>query len=154
MSHRRHAPRRYSLLCGTLLAFAASISLFTASGGAATKKAPPETALHRIQRTVAAIDAEAGTPGGETRVISRLSQQLRTSPDTLQAQHEAWGLTYGEMAMAYGFARASRTGKSPADVVAMRKMGTDWQQIAKELNVKVDTVASRMKRQVPPKAKN
>ena len=152
MSRRRLVPLfRFPLLCGILAALAASIPL--SDHALAAVKATPETALHRIQRTVAAIDAEAGTPGGETRVISRLSQQLRVSPDTLQAQHNAWGLGYGELAMAYGFARASRSGKTAEDVVTMRKSGLEWARIAKELNVKVDTVANRMKRNVPPKTK-
>jgi hypothetical protein len=106
----------------------------------------PETALHRIQRTVAAIDAEAATPDGETRVLARLSAQLGASSDTLQTEHQEWGLGYGEIAMAYGFARASRAHKSPAEVVAMRAQGTEWLQIAKQLGVKVDTVANRMNR--------
>jgi hypothetical protein len=119
----------------------------------AATKTTPETALHRIQRTVAAIDAEAKTPGGETRVLSRLSAQLGVPADTLSAEHDVWGLGYGELAMAHSFARASRTGKNAGDVVAMRNSGMQWPDIAKQLGVKVDTVANRMKRHVPPKAK-
>jgi hypothetical protein len=109
-------------------------------------KTTPETALHRIQRTVAALDAEAATPDGETRVLARLSAQLGASSDTLQTEHQDWGLGYGELAMAYGFARASRAHKTPAEVVAMRAQGTDWLVIAKQIGVKVDTVANRMNR--------
>jgi hypothetical protein len=123
------------------------------AAAAAATKTTPETALHRIQRTVAAIDAEARTPGGEERVVNRLSSQLGVSPDSLEAQHAGWGLSYGEIAMAYGFARSSRSGKTAADVVAMRSNGKDWLAIAKELGVKVDTVANRMKRHVGPKTK-
>ena len=96
------------------------------------------------------IDAEAGTPDGETRVLARLSAQLCTSSDTLQAEHQAWGLGYGELAMAYGFARASRAHKTPAEVVEMRRQGTDWLDIAKQIGVKVDTVANRMNRHKAP----
>jgi len=113
-------------------------------------KTTPESALHRIQRTVAAIDAEAGTPDGETRVLARLSAQLRTSSDTLQTEHQTWGLGYGELAMAYGFARASRAHKTPAEVVEMRRQGIDWLDIAKQIGVKVDTVANRMNRHKGP----
>ena len=116
-------------------------------------KSTPETALHRIQRTVAAIDAEAGTSDGETRVLARLSAQLRQSSDTLQAQHQEWGLGYGEIAMAYGFARASRAHKSPAEVVEMRRQGQDWLDIAKQIGVKVDAVANRMNRRRTPARK-
>jgi len=140
---------RSLLLISLATAVAAAVS--PAASVAATKTAP-ETALHRIQRTVARIDAEAKTPEGESRVVARLSAQLGVSQDSLQAEHDAWGLGYGEIAMAYGFARASRTGSGVADVVAMRSAGTGWLDIAKALGVKVDTVANRMKRHVGPKS--
>ena len=117
---------------------------------AATNKNAPETALRRIQRAVARIDEEAKTPEGEEVVVKRLSQQLSVSEDALKAQHDTWGLGYGEIAMAYGFARASRTGKTPSDVVAMRSGGAGWLEIAKELGVKIDAVAKRMRRHVRP----
>lgn len=121
-----------------------------ASPAAATNKGSRETALRRIQRTVARIDAEAKTPEGEEAVVKRLSAQLSVSEDSLKAQRDAWGLSYGEIAMAYGFARASRAGKTPSDVVAMRSGGTGWLEISKELRVKVDTVAKHMRRHVRP----
>ena len=131
------------------LAPAAAASATFASPAAT--KSTPETALHRIQRAVAKIDAEAKTPEGEAAVLKRLSVGLATSEDSLKQQHDAWGLGYGELAMAYGFARASRTGKTPADVVEMRTAGAGWLDIAKKLGVRVDTVANRMKRHVGPK---
>ena len=141
---------RFRTLLAMLVMMAATA--IPARAPAATKTTP-ETALHRIQRTVAAIDAEAKTPGGETRVVGRLSGQLGVPPDTLIAEHGAWGLGYGELSMVHSFARASRSGKSAGDVVAMRNSGMEWLDIAKQLGVKVDTVANRMKRHVPPKAK-
>lgn len=113
-------------------------------------KPSAETSLQRIQRSVARINAEARTPEGEAAVLARLSAQLGASRDSLKQQHETWGLGYGEIAMAYGFARASRKGKSPADVVAIRSSGKEWLAIAKDLGVKVDQVASRMRRHVGP----
>ena len=138
-------------LLRSLLLISLGCAVVAASSPKGTKTSA-ETALQRIQRTVARIDAEAKTPEGETRVVSRLSAQLGVSRDSLQAEHDAWGLGYGEVAMAYGFARASRNGSTPADVVAMRSAGTGWLDIAKALGVKVDTVASRMKRHVGPKS--
>lgn len=110
-----------------------------------------ETSLERIQRAVAKIDAEASTPEGEAEVVKRLSAQLAVPPDTLQAQHENWGVGYGEVAMVYGFARASKKPVTPDQVVEMRKSGEDWEVIAKNLGVKVDTVATRMKKNAGPK---
>jgi len=150
--HRIQAALRVSLAALVACAVAGTLIPARAVAGksAATTatKNTPETALHRIQRTVARIDAEAKTPEGEVAVLKRLSAQLGTSEDSLKQEHEAWGLGYGEIAMAYGFAKASKKGKTPADVVAMRASGTGWLDIAKDLGVKVDQVANRMKRHV------
>lgn len=104
------------------------------------------TSLQRIQAMVARLDAEASTPEGEAIVVQRLSTQLRVDSQTLQQQKNDWGLGYGELAMVYGFARAGRPQVVPERVVDMRKAGTDWQSIARQLGVKVDVVATRMKR--------
>ena len=118
-----------------------------------TRAGGRETALHRIQRMVAQLNQQAATPEGEDAVVARLSAQLRTPPETLRAQHSEWGLGYGELSMAYGFARASRKPDvTPEKVVTMRRDGQSWETIAKNLGVKVDAVATRMKRQVGPKA--
>jgi len=111
-----------------------------------------ETALQRIQRSVARINQEAATPEGEAIVLQRLSSQLRVTPDVLRSQHDTWAIGYGEVAMVYGFARAARKQPTtPESVVEQRRMGRDWDVIAKDLGVKIDTVASRIKRQEPPK---
>jgi len=113
-----------------------------------------ETALQRIQRSVARINQEAATPEGEALVVDRLSNQLKVGADVLRSQHQAWAVGYGEIAMVYGFARAARKQPTtPESVVEQRRMGKDWDVIAKSLGVKIDTVASRLKRQEPPKRK-
>jgi hypothetical protein len=110
-----------------------------------------ETSLQRIQKMVAKIDAEAATPEGEASVLARLSKELAVAPDTLETQHQDWGLGYGEISMVYGFARSSKTKATPQQVVEMRRSGLQWDVIAKQLGVKVDTVASRMKKSAGPK---
>ncbi|HEU4940552.1 MAG TPA: hypothetical protein VFT97_02945 [Candidatus Eisenbacteria bacterium] len=110
-----------------------------------------ETAMQRIQRMVAKINAEASTPEGEARVVAGLSKQFAVAPDTLEAQHADWGLGYGEMSMVYGFARSSKTKATPGQVVDMRRSGMSWENIGKKLGVKVDAVASRMKKSATPK---
>lgn len=113
--------------------------------------ATKETSLQRIQKMVAKINAEASTPEGEVSVVNRLSKQLAVSPDTLRAQQQTWGIGYGEVAMVYGFARGSRTKTTPDEVVEMRRSGMEWDAIGRELGVKVDTVASRLKKSVNPR---
>jgi len=121
---------------------------------ATPNQANKETSLQRIQRYVISIDHEASTPEGEQAVIARLSQQLHASPDSLQSEHARWGLGYGEVAMVHGFAHDSKiSGVTPDDVVAMRRTGKSWEDIGKQLGVKVDNVAVKMKKSVNPHAK-
>ncbi len=139
-----------------LLVVACPDPSFAASQPNATKSSPTqakETALQRIQRAVARINAEAATPAGEEAVVARLSRQLGIPPDALRQQQRDWGLGYGEVAMAHGFARAAKKPTTAAQVVELRRSGKNWEAIGKELGVKLDAVAARMKRSVAPKAK-
>jgi hypothetical protein len=96
------------------------------------------------------INHEARTPEGKAEVLRRLSLQFGVSEDSLRHQHDTWGLGYGEVAMAYGFAKSSRKGKPPGEVVEMRYSGASWEEIAKALGVKVDAVATKMKKSAVP----
>jgi hypothetical protein len=150
MNVARRAGARLLLTALVLGSFA---TLFTPALSPAAPASNKETALQRIQRMVARMNQEASTPEGEAAVVTRLSTQLRVAPETLREQHAAWSLGYGELSMVYGFARASKKkGVTPESVMEMRRAGTAWQEIAKELGVKIDAVASRMKRQAGPKA--
>ena len=131
----------------------ASLFLFASllAGPASAAVATKETSLQRIQRSVARIDREASTPEGEAAVVKRLSTQLGMPEDSLRARREAWALTYGEIAMVYGFSRAARRQSAalPAQIVEMRREGQDWKAIAKQLGVSIDAVASRVRRNEP-----
>jgi len=118
------------------------------SSGAAAGATAKETALQRIQRSVARIDREASTPEGEAAVVKRLAVQLGLSEESLRARHEEWALGYGEIAMVYGFARASRKQSAtlPQQIVDLRREGRDWKVIARQLGVSIDAVASRVHR--------
>ena len=110
-----------------------------------------ETALDRIKRMVAKINQEASTEEGEAAVVARLSQQLRCPPDSLEWQRTTWGVGYGEIAMVHGFAKSAKKKTTPGEVYEMRRSGMEWDAIAKNLGVKVDAVASKMKKNVGPK---
>ena len=158
---RRRAPRSciaapaitaFTMLLGTLLPAAPALSQGTPVTAAGSRVGAPETSLQRIQKMVARINAEATTPEGEQAVLDRLSKQFGTTADSLRSQHQAWGLGYGEVAMVYGFAHASRKpGITPSQIVEMRNTGMAWNAIGKELGVKVDAVAARMRRNVGQK---
>lgn len=111
-----------------------------------------ETSLQRIQKMVAKINFEASTPEGEVAVVNRLSKQLGITPEALRQEQQKWGIGYGEVAMVYGFSRASRKKATPDQVVELRRSGMEWDAIGKEIGVNVDAVASRMKKNVKPPA--
>jgi DNA-binding NarL/FixJ family response regulator len=142
-------PGRFPLSVLLALALFAGFAAETASAGVPTK----ETALQRIQRSVARIDREAATPEGEARVVQRLAAQFVMPEDTLRERREAWSLSYGELAMVYGFARAARKQSAtlPEQIVDMRRSGLDWRAIARKLGVNIDTVASRVRRNEAPR---
>jgi len=151
---RRFARAARVLALPILLLVSLAAAAFADTPSAARAINTKETALQRIQRSVARINQEAATPEGEAMVVDRLSNQLKVGADVLRSQHEAWAIGYGEIAMVYGFARAARKQPTtPESVVTERRAGKDWDVIAKNLGVKIDTVASRMKRQEPPKRK-
>ena len=140
-----------------LAALAAGLLLFLVPPPGAPAKEPPPavatptgsaklTSLQRIQRMVAKMNADASTPEGEAKVVRTLSAQLRVPEETLRQQKQDWGLGYGDLAMIYGFARAGKPQVTADRVYEMRSSGMDWKAIAKELHVKIDAVAARMRR--------
>jgi hypothetical protein len=135
--------------CGSFPSPAASTTPVATPAPLTTK----ETALQRIQRSVARIDKEASTPEGEARVVTRLSTQLAMPEDTLRARREGWALSYGEVAMVYGFARSAKKQSAtlPDQIVEMRRSGMAWDAIGKKIGVNVNTVATRVQKSVPPK---
>jgi len=166
MTHRRN-PRPHlaslafhaSLAVAVFSAFllAAFVQPASGQGTPVTAAGTPvtntkETSLQRIQRSVAKINKEASTPEGEEAVVQRLSKQLGASPDSLRGQHAAWGLGYGEVAMVYGFVKASKKpGVTPNQVVEWRMGGMEWDVIGRELGVNVEAVASKMRKHAQPK---
>jgi hypothetical protein len=102
------------------------------------------TPLMRIQRAVARIDAQASTPEGQEQVIHQISSRLKVPPDSIEASHKRWGLGYGEVAMAYTFAKASKKPITPDGVVDLRRSGVEWDAIAKDLGINIQAVAKKM----------
>jgi hypothetical protein len=145
-----------ALLLGTIL-LSCSLLFETLPGAAEPKNTQTkpvttkETSLQRIQKMVAKLNAEASTPEGEEAVVNRLSKQLAVPPETLRQQQQMWGTGFGDVAMVYGFSRASRKKATPDEVVELRRSGKEWDAIGKEIGVNVDAVASRMKKNVNPK---
>jgi DNA-binding NarL/FixJ family response regulator len=143
--------RRFRFAVRLHVAVLFALTLFAGFPAPTASAAAKETALQRIQRSVARIDREAATPEGEARVVQRLAAQFGMPEGDLRANREAWSLSYGELAMVYGFARAARKQSAtlPEQIVEMRRSGLDWRAIARNLGVNINTVASRVRRNEP-----
>jgi len=116
------------------------------TGGAQTQM----TSLMRIQRAVAKINAQASTPEGEAEVRKQICAHLHVTPDSLDACRSRWDLDYGETAMVLTFAKSSKKPVTPDEIVEMRRSGTEWDDIAKDLGISIQAVAKRMGKNVPP----
>ncbi len=111
------------------------------------------TPLQRIQRSVAKINSMASTPEGEADVVKQLSSKLKLTPEALEASRAKWGLNWGETAMVYTFAKASKKPVTPDEIIEMRRGGTEWDVIAKDLGINIQAVAKKMNKNVPPTPK-
>ena len=81
-----------------------------------------------IKQTIASINADANKPGGPERVVKSISKSTGVPAATLESQKASTGLTYGDVFAAHSIARAS--GKTFADIVALKKKGQTWDQVA------------------------
>lgn len=90
------------------------------------------------------IDREASDPAGEDRVLTRLSDDLGLSKETLKQQKEQSGLSYGNLFIANSLAKSSDT--TFDQITAERKSGKGWGQIANSHNIRLGEVVSGAKR--------
>lgn len=112
-----------------------------ATGSEATMQTKDERKLEREARR---IDGEANNSVGEDRVLDRMSSDLGVPVETLRQQQRTSGLSFGNLFIANSLARS--TGKSFDEILATRRSGKGWGQIARENNVRLGEVVSRMKR--------
>src|SRR5688572_31386767 len=81
-----------------------------------------------IKQTVANINADAAKPDGPAKVVQSISKTTGVPAATLESQKASTGLTYGDIFAAHSIAKAS--GKKFAEIVALKKKGQTWDQIA------------------------
>lgn len=77
---------------------------------------------------------------GNTRVLTRISDETGVPVETLQTQRDATGLGYGELEHANLLANAS--GQSFDTIMAKRQAGEGWGQIAHDYNLNLGKVVS------------
>jgi hypothetical protein len=88
-----------------------------------------------IKQTVASINADASKPGGPERVVKSISKSTGIPAATLEKEKASTGLTYGDIFAAHSIAKAS--GKTFAEIAALKKKGQTWDQIAEANGVDI-----------------
>ncbi len=88
-----------------------------------------------IKQTIANINADASKPDGAAKVVQSISKSTGVPAATLESQKASTGLTYGDIFAAHSIAKAS--GKKFADMVALKKKGQTWDQIAEANGVDI-----------------
>jgi hypothetical protein len=85
-----------------------------------------------------------GIPVSRGAVVTRISSETGVPVDTLQAERASTGLGWGELEKANLLANAS--GKSFNDIVAMRKAGEGWGEIAHDNGLNLGKIVSNAHR--------
>ena len=81
---------------------------------------------------------------GQTRVLTRISNETGVSVDTLQSQKSATGFGNGELENANLLAKA--TGKSFDEIAAEHQAGEGWGEIANDNGLKLGKLVSEAHR--------
>jgi len=89
-----------------------------------------------IDKTAASLNADAQKPGGPERVMKSISASMHIPVATLEKEKAKSNFSYGDLYAAHAIAKAS--GKTFADIAALKSSGKKWDKIAEENNVSLD----------------
>jgi hypothetical protein len=101
-----------------------------------------------IKQTIASINADASKPDGAAKVVKSISKSTGVPAATLESQKTSTGLTYGDIFAAHSIAKAS--GKNFAELVALKKKGQTWDQIAEANGVDIGGKKTAAAKNQPP----
>jgi hypothetical protein len=101
-----------------------------------------------IKQTIASINADASKPDGPAKVVQSISKSTGVPAATLESQKASTGLTYGDIFAAHSIAKAS--GKKFAEIVALKKKGQTWDQIAEANGVDIGGKKTTAVKNQPP----
>jgi uncharacterized protein YdcH (DUF465 family) len=89
-----------------------------------------------IDKTAASLNADAQKPGGPELVMKSISASTHIPVATLEKEKATTNFSYGDLYAAHAIAKAS--GKTFADIAALKASGKKWDKIAEENNVSLD----------------
>jgi len=92
-----------------------------------------------LDTLAAGVERTATSPQAERAAVDRMAKALSTAPDTLRAERASSRLGWGDLYIAH---RIATRGGHPVDkVVAARRSGATWAQIAEEAGVEPVLIA-------------
>jgi len=97
-------------------------------------------AQDRLDALAAAVDRGAATPRGEAATVARMAAALARTPAEVRAARAATRLGWGDLFIAHRL--ATRGGHPLEKVVAARRTGTGWSEIAEEARVDAAALAA------------
>jgi hypothetical protein len=101
-----------------------------------------------VKQTIANINADASKPGGPAKVVQSISKSTGVPAATLEKQKISTGLTYGDLFAAHSIAKAS--GKNFNEIIALKKKGQTWDQIAEANGVDIGGGKKTTSKNQPP----
>lgn len=101
-------------------------------------------AVKKLDRISASIDANTTTPEEQAEVLTTISSETGVPVETLKTQHAQTKLGYGELLIANSIASAS--GKTFAEIAALKASGQGWGEISKSYHIKLGPVVKQAHR--------
>jgi hypothetical protein len=98
----------------------------------------PAAAQDRLDAVAAAVDQTTAAPAAEAAAIDRMARFLDTTPETLRAERASTQLGWGDLFIAHRV--ATRGGHPVARVVAARRTGAPWGDIASDARVEPEAL--------------
>ncbi|MEX2146137.1 MAG: hypothetical protein WED01_03900 [Candidatus Rokuibacteriota bacterium] len=92
-----------------------------------------------LDALAAGVERTTATPPAERAAVDRMARALATTADTLRAQRTSSRLGWGDLYIAHRI--ATRGGHPVERVVAARRSGATWSQIAEEAGVEPVLIA-------------
>jgi hypothetical protein len=100
----------------------------------------PAMAQDRLDELATMVNQSTATPRGEDSMVERMAKLVRTSADELRAEQTSSGLGWGDLFLAHRI--AARGGHPVGKVIAARRTGASWTQIAEEARVDPDALVA------------
>jgi len=109
------------------------------------------SAQDRLDELATVVNQSTATPKTEAAAVERMAKTLGTGADALRAEHTASGLGWGDLFLAH---RVAKRGGHPVDkVIAARRTGANWTEIADEARVDADALVGDVVASFPDAAR-